>query len=318
MEKQKIGGNMSKKKELLILGFLMIAGFLFSQNKVYFGLKSPGRQPVVFAPGLISTDNMEFYLSFSKDLKMCLLCRVDKKDVRGPSQIIYMVKKDSKWSEQKIVPHRQKKGDGYFILSPKGKEIYFASNRPLPGTKSRMKKRKLWKMVYKNDRWEKPVFVDLARNNDYGIGHPSLTNDGTVCFYSDSKVSGIDEADIFYSKFKNGRYGNIINPGKNINTTANECDPFIDPDGKYILIATSKDKRCIGDFDIFISFKNKDGSWTKTINLGANINSKHREIYPRVSPDGKYIFFSSNRNGNWDIYWVDAGIIKNLRKRMIK
>ena len=47
--------------------------------------------------------------------------------------------------------------------------------------------------------------------------------------------------------------------------------------------------------------------------------SVHQEINfngagnPYVSPDGKYLFFNSGRNGNYDIWWVDAKIIEELR-----
>ena len=65
---------------------------------------------------------------------------------------------------------------------------------------------------------------------------------------------------------------------------------------------------------IFLSVsEKKDNSWSKPVNLGKEINSEAREIYPRISPDGKYIFFSSNRSGNWDIYWADAKILEKLR-----
>ena len=31
------------------------------------------------------------------------------------------------------------------------------------------------------------------------------------------------------------------------------------------------------------------------------------------TPDGKYLFFSSKRKGEGDIYWVDARVIDTLR-----
>jgi len=32
-----------------------------------------------------------------------------------------------------------------------------------------------------------------------------------------------------------------------------------------------------------------------------------------LSPDGKYLFFTSGREGQDDIFWVDAGVIAALR-----
>ena len=45
-----------------------------------------------------------------------------------------------------------------------------------------------------------------------------------------------------------------------------------------------------------------------------------REVYKNnltsinFSPDGKYLFFTSTRSGNGDIYWVDAKIIDDMRR----
>ncbi len=56
-----------------------------------------------------------------------------------------------------------------------------------------------------------------------------------------------------------------------------------------------------------------DGTWREGVSMGAKINSEKREIYPRVSPDGKYIFYSSNKTGNWEIYWCTTKIIEKLK-----
>src|SRR4029077_6720507 len=46
---------------------------------------------------------------------------------------------------------------------------------------------------------------------------------------------------------------------------------------------------------------NEDGSGTQRIT-----DHKAREIYPRFSPDGEWIAFSSNREGNYDVFVVSA------------
>jgi Tol biopolymer transport system component len=48
--------------------------------------------------------------------------------------------------------------------------------------------------------------------------------------------------------------------------------------------------------------------------MGPSINSEATEYCPMLSPDGRYLFFTSTRSGNGDIYWVDAKIIDALRK----
>jgi len=61
---------------------------------------------------------------------------------------------------------------------------------------------------------------------------------------------------------------------------------------------------------LFISFRKDAGTWRKVVNLSEVWKSRDPEMAASVSPDGKYLFFA--REGN--IYWVDAEIIKNLKR----
>lgn len=305
-------------KKIILLFTMMISLMigLQAQNIDYFGQKGPGDKPLVFAPGVISTSDQELYISFSDNGKLCTFYR--RTNSPRISSIKYLIQKGRKWLGIKDVPYLDFKTDGYFMLEPFKKILYFASKRPFPGTVKKQEKRKLWKMDFKNQAWLKPDLVDLCTDTDQFIGHPTFTRDGTVYFYSEAKKGGLDRADIFFSRFKKGKYGAVQNPGPGINTDADECDAFVDPDERYMLLAVKDHPGCLGnDFDIFISFKKKDGGWTQAVNLGKDINSTGREIYPRVSPDGKYIFFGSNRSGNWDIYWVDSGVLKEIKKKHI-
>lgn len=64
-----------------------------------------------------------------------------------------------------------------------------------------------------------------------------------------------------------------------------------------------------GSVDLYISFKDKAENWTKAKNMGELINTKSIEFAPRLSPDGKYLFF--NRGAS--IYWVSTKEIQKLR-----
>jgi hypothetical protein len=69
---------------------------------------------------------------------------------------------------------------------------------------------------------------------------------------------------------------------------------------------------------MYVSFNKRDGSWTSAVNFGKNINSPAYDWIPFISDDGKYLFFTSNRNGNYDIYWVDIMIIEELKPDELK
>ena len=70
----------------------------------------------------------------------------------------------------------------------------------------------------------------------------------------------------------------------------------------------------MGRGDLYISFKNTDGTWTESVNMGEKVNTKKHELCPFVSHDGKYLFYTSNQ----DIYWVSTEIIAKIKKAIGK
>lgn len=50
-------------------------------------------------------------------------------------------------------------------------------------------------------------------------------------------------------------------------------------------------------------------------NLGPGVNSPQIDWFASVTPDGRYLFYSSNRTGAGDTYWVEAKVIEAVRAR---
>jgi Tol biopolymer transport system component len=111
--------------------------------------------------------------------------------------------------------------------------------------------------------------------------------------------------------------------------SANDGDadwtPLIAPDESYFIFCSFR-KGGFGSGDLYISFKQADGSWGDVINMGDRINTDLNERFPIVTPDGKYLFFNSTRkiagaganepgNGAGDVYWIAAKIIEELRAK---
>jgi hypothetical protein len=61
--------------------------------------------------------------------------------------------------------------------------------------------------------------------------------------------------------------------------------------------------------DLYISYRDENGNWSRSIKLNEDINTAESEALPYVTVDGKYLFFT--RQG--DIYWVNASFIEELR-----
>lgn len=125
--------------------------------------------------------------------------------------------------------------------------------------------------------------------------------------------------DIRYSRLIDGKYEEPKLLDKKINT-GKSFHPFIAPDESYLLF-DSKRENGYGDSDIYISFREQNGSWGNPINLGDKINTKAWEASASVTPDGKHLFFSRNVGSddfeNVDIFWVSTEVIKKTKTSTI-
>jgi hypothetical protein len=82
---------------------------------------------------------------------------------------------------------------------------------------------------------------------------------------------------------------------------------FVSSDYKVILFSMNKTEG-YGKEDLYISFLEDDGEWSKPLNLGVTINTEGSEISPFLSPDKKTLYFSSNGHGGYgdmDIFKVE-------------
>lgn len=72
-----------------------------------------------------------------------------------------------------------------------------------------------------------------------------------------------------------------------------------------ILLLTMKSEGSIGREDIYVTFKEEDGSWSKPLNLGKTINTVGFEISPFYTEEDSTLYFASNSHegsGDADIF----------------
>ncbi|HAF30999.1 MAG TPA: hypothetical protein DCG75_18330 [Bacteroidales bacterium] len=113
---------------------------------------------------------------------------------------------------------------------------------------------------------------------------------------------------IFYSKKDtNGNWSYPINLMGQLGIDDNSATTGLSYNGKELYIYRDDDF----DGNIYVSYFN-NGLWTKARKLGENINTKFWESHASLSPDGKKLYFVSNREdkgyGDLDIYVSDRAI----------
>jgi hypothetical protein len=91
-----------------------------------------------------------------------------------------------------------------------------------------------------------------------------------------------------------------VNLGASINSAANEQNATLSKDGLSLYFSSN---RVTGVLDIWVSRRASVNSpWEPAENLGSPVNSSSADFAPNLSIDGHLLFFSSNRDGNTDIY----------------
>jgi outer membrane protein OmpA-like peptidoglycan-associated protein len=96
----------------------------------------------------------------------------------------------------------------------------------------------------------------------------------------------------------NGQHFDTPTPIESINGDNNEGTPSITQDGKTLYFSACDYPKSFGGCDLYESQRINE-TWTKPKNLGFLINSHEWEGQPHISPDGKKLYFSSDRLGGF-------------------
>ena len=272
----------------------------FTAKGHYLGEEPPGKQAKVFAPNFISTEEYEFGSVFNKSGTEFYY----GVDLGGRNVIRYSKLKDDLWSKPVTILSHEKYGYNDPFLSPDENRLYFISNQAFDG-KGEAKDIDIWYIEKDGEGWSKPINAGPNINSNQEEYYISFTKSGTMYFASNKNQS---HHDIYYSKFMDGSFEEAVKLSDAINTEAYEADVFVSPDENYLIFCAQREEG-LGRGDLYISFKQDDGSWSPSVNMGEQVNTEGHELCPFVTADEKYLFFTSKQ----DIYWVSTSIIQDLR-----
>lgn len=224
---------------------------------------------------------------------------------------------NDRWTSPQVASFCSSFSDMDPSMSANGLTIFFGSTRP--NGKPNARGCDIWRVERSSveEGWSEPVNLAKPINTLENENFPTATHEGTLYFQSKGH-GGLGRLDIFRSTISKGKYSTPENLGKAINSVNNDFDAFIARDESYLIFSSYGRSDGFGSGDLYISFRKKDGSWTKAINMGAPINSDFMEYCPMITPDGKYFFFTSGRTGEGDIYWMDASVIQEMKPKSLK
>lgn len=266
----------------------------------YLGETPPGTEPKVFAPGLVSTArNSEFAITFSPDGKEVYFTR--RSDGGGRNAIMVSRRDPDGWSAPEEAAFCKGFPSHEPHITPDGKRLFFGCNRPRPGS----------------NQAEYGIWL-TERTSGGGWGEPRYHGPGM--YVSASRTGDLYMTDIFNSAgggivrypYAGGTLGAPEKVGGGVNAPVAGDHAFIAPDGSLIVFDSYfRPGGQGGEGDLWVCFKKPDGTWTEALNLGDTVNTPATNFCPSLSPDGKYLFYSTFR----DIYWVSAEVIERLRPK---
>ena len=283
----------------------------------YMGQILPGMEAKVFDPGIFPKGESIGCSGFLNSGTVFVFSSMKPGSNWRIKPTYVMELNNGKWTNPQIAPFSNYNPYN-FTVSPDDQTIYFTSLVP-PDINSRMllEQANIWMVALQMNVWTEPVMLGKSINTEqFSENYPAVTENGTI-YYMSRREEGVGKTDIYKSEDLGNRFADAENLGQTINTHESDQDPFIAPDESYLILCQDREDG-YGKYDLFICYQKEDNSWTSPINMGMEVNSEQYEFRPYVTPDGKYLFFTSNRidpeRGN--IFWIDAEIIKKIKPNL--
>lgn len=265
----------------------------------YLGQDPPGLCPEIFAPGIISGQGrIHSFPGISPDGKEIYWMTL-------PPKIVYVQYINNSWT----LPGTPSFARDIICLRPSvsfdNRRIYF--NAVLPGGYGSLD---IWYVERTDTAYSQPINIGPPVNTEKFEAQQSFTDEGTV-YYTGTVNGKRWKRGIMRARYENGYFltPEILDFPINIrDTLAVDYTPFIARDESYLLFSSNRHNPGLEECRIYISYRRKDNTWTEPIDLNLLMEFYADSRDPAVSPDGKYLFFSSGRN----IYWVSTKLLNGI------
>lgn len=264
----------------------------------------------LFAPGAISTADYELNAVFSHDGNE-LYYTISTPDPRFDLMTIVVSRREEgEWAGPEVASFSGRYSDVDPFLSPDDSRMFFISKRPVDETQSAEPKDDfdIWYVDREGDDWSEPQHLEGPIPTDGDEYYPAVTADGTL-YFSGRREEGKRDYDLYRSRLVEGMYTEPERLSNAVNSESHEIDVYVDPQEQYLIYVSYREGQ--GRGDLYVSY-NRGGEWTAARNLGDTVNTNAREYCPMVSPDGRTLYFTSDRSAV-DVARAEALTYEELR-----
>ena len=151
-------------------------------------------------------------------------------------------------------------------------------------------------------RWMEPQPLAIKNfPDDLDLGAAFISADGKKLYLTGCGWGRDSGCDLYVSEWHGSQWSEPRNVGDGINTRSWESQPCVSADGKELYFVSRRS----GNADLYCARRNADGTWGVPQNLGAPINTQGTEMAPFLHPDGRTLYFSSDKHigmGGFDLF----------------
>lgn len=152
-----------------------------------------------------------------------------------------------------------------------------------------------------------PLLFSSALDSKNNEGSLAFTPDQQTIYFTQETNPETGKFELFKARLAedgNKKYWTDITKIDLDNGNYSIETPSVSPDGKKLYVSSNKPGG-LGGFDIYEIAILDNGTYGTMKNLGPTVNSKEDEKYPHITPDNKYLYFSSKGHlnlGGYDIF----------------
>jgi ankyrin repeat protein len=268
----------------------------------------PGRQPEPFAQNQLLTPFAPHgRLVFSPDGTEMFWCHHAM-----PIQAMWYSRRlDGIWQRPSIAPFTDPAldyADGSPAITHDGSRLYYHSRRPVRDGDGRREDSDIWYVEKGSREWGSPVQLGESVNTDKGEFSPSVGNSGNLYFIGNEYDDTYGTGDIYVAEYVDGEYMAPKNLGPSVNSPHHELNPAVAPDESYLIFSSDRPAPARG-LNLYVTFKNKNGSWTDAVAFGHSITSGNA-WHPFITPDGGSVIYLAGD----EYYWFSTKAVYNLRE----
>jgi hypothetical protein len=246
-----------------------------------------GAAPAVFAPGVISGPANDGSPTFTPDGKTLFFTRSGS----GAGTILESHLVGGVWTQPEIAAFSGEWNDQHPSMAPDGSYLVFVSSRPVPGMASRVSH--IWRVDRTANGWGAPVHLPATVNFAPLIFAPSVAADGTVYFL---RIGPKRTFQLYSARFADGAYQQAQPLPFSTPATA-DVDPEIAPDQSFLVFASSGRRPGDANEHLYVVF-HRQGAWGEVVPIryqGDDDNGGSNDNEPNIAPDGRTLYFDSDR-----------------------